>query len=408
MFKSNNLLKYIEENNFNISVWLNAFLKLKKIYNTKIEWLDCVGKNNFSILKHNQQVISTSPIIHHSKTQIENNSIHLDICIFKFENVLINMNSSSFFLLDQKKLTVIIERVPQANLCYSNYTAGFIKSHNSSNALVRLNRKIIELDNVLFLGGNGCFNYYHWMIEIIPKLLFISNDLLIKHDIKYILCDDSAKSIPSFQTLLKLVLEHIGINLPVIYVKKDKNVKIKKVFYINNFNNILFNSKKILSQTHYSHLYPKSLYDLRKLLLNFAAPHVKKIPKIFLARRQSQKRSYNQEEILNFFEKEGFQAIYLEDYSLEEQISIFYQAEFIVGPSGAAWSNLIFCQSGAKGISWLSEELSNFSVFSTLAKIFKCDLKFVLSDQLEKEGDIHSNYTIKLTNLISLYNSMVY
>ena len=49
MFKSNNLLKYIEENNFNISVWLNAFLKLKKIYNTKIEWLDCVGKNNFSI-----------------------------------------------------------------------------------------------------------------------------------------------------------------------------------------------------------------------------------------------------------------------------------------------------------------------------------------------------------------------
>ena len=112
--------------------------------------------------------------------------------------------------------------------------------------------------------------------------------------------------------------------------------------------------------------------------------------------------------IIPFFEKEGFQAIYLEDYSLEEQISIFYQAEFIVGPSGAAWSNLIFCQSGAKGISWLSEELSNFSVFSTLAKIFKCDLKFVLSDQLEKEGDIHSNYTIKLTNLISLYNSMVY
>lgn len=406
MLKSHNLLKYVEKNNFNISIWLNTFLKFKKIYNIKVEWLDCVKKENFSILKYNQKVISNSPIIYNRKIKAENINLFLDVCIFKFENVLINTNSSSFFLLNQNKPTIIIERVPQVNLCYSNYAAGFIKLHNSSNALIRLNQKIVELEDALFLGGNGCFNYYHWMIEIIPKLFFINNDLLIKYNIKCILCDESAKNTPSFQTLLRLVLEYRGINLPIIYINKDTNIKINKIFYINNFNNILFNCKKILSQTNYSHLHPKSLYNLRKLLINFADPHIQKNPKIFLARRQSRVRSYNQEEILSFFEKEGFQAIYLEDYSLEEQISIFYQAEFIVGPSGAAWSNLVFCQSGAKGISWLSEELSNFSVFSTLAKIFNCDLKFILSDDIETTGDIHSNYTIKLTHLISLYNSM--
>ena len=43
------------------------------------------------------------------------------------------------------------------------------------------------------------------------------------------------------------------------------------------------------------------------------------------------------------FVREGFEPVYLERMSLGEQIAAINSAELIAGPTGAAWTNLIFC-----------------------------------------------------------------
>ena len=52
----------------------------------------------------------------------------------------------------------------------------------------------------------------------------------------------------------------------------------------------------------------------------------------------------NENELLEQITSLGFKKIYPEDYSFEEQISIFYNARIVLGPSGSALLNCIFCK----------------------------------------------------------------
>ena len=52
-------------------------------------------------------------------------------------------------------------------------------------------------------------------------------------------------------------------------------------------------------------------------------------------------------------------------------------AEFIVGPTGAAWANLVFAASGAVGMSWLPAGATGFAAYSTLGNMMGVELTFM-------------------------------
>ena len=54
------------------------------------------------------------------------------------------------------------------------------------------------------------------------------------------------------------------------------------------------------------------------------------------------------------------------ELSLDEQLAVVHQTEWIVGPTGAAWTNLVFCQPGAKCLCWMAEESGEFSALGEL------------------------------------------
>ena len=74
---------------------------------------------------------------------------------------------------------------------------------------------------------------------------------------------------------------------------------------------------------------------------------------------------------------EGFQPVYPERLSLNEQKRLMAAAEFVVGPSGAAWTNLVFCSPGTRALCWMPEWASGFSFYSNLARIIGVDLRYV-------------------------------
>ena len=98
------------------------------------------------------------------------------------------------------------------------------------------------MNNILFMGGNGSFNYYHWLIEIAPKLLYVNKEILIEHDVDFIVCDIKVEEVASFSRILNILLAENGVNTPVRYVKNKINIQAKTALYINNFsylNNIM-------------------------------------------------------------------------------------------------------------------------------------------------------------------------
>lgn len=85
----------------------------------------------------------------------------------------------------------------------------------------------------------------------------------------------------------------------------------------------------------------------------------------------------------------------MEKYTIGQQVSFFKNAKFIVGPSGVAWTNLIFCNSSCKALTWLPEVIKNFSVFPTLAKLAGVKLYF-FNTSSNHYKTIHDDYIIDL------------
>ena len=88
--------------------------------------------------------------------------------------------------------------------------------------------------------------------------------------------------------------------------------------------------------------------------------------------------------------------VFMEELSLKNQIELVSNAEVIAGPTGAAWTNLIFCREGTRCLSWMADGYGDFSAFSNLAKIVGVDLRYITYKQeAESTEELNSlNYYV--------------
>lgn len=331
-----------------------------------------------------------------------------EVYLYKFNNCFMNIESSSIY----GENGAFIERFHGIDQKIARYNSGHLKWHDSERALFEIHKGTLIDKKVLFLGGNGSFNYFHWLIEILPKLLLLNTDIIEKYSIEAIVVNQVVKEIPNYQRVLTIV--NAKLNLPIIYLDQKISYRFKEVYYITTFNNVLFNSIDNISKVEYGYFSPNILNSLKKLILNndiavARADSLKKFPKkIFLLRggvSTFNKRNYNESEIAAFFEKKGFVGVRPEEYDFLEQVYLFSEASHIVGPSGAFWSNLIFCNENTKCISWLTELHKEFSVYSTIANIFKIDMKFLKANMLS--SDMHSSYHIDVEKIEDFYEKYI-
>lgn len=277
------------------------------------------------------------------------------------------INNSSSFIKNNK---IIIERIPTIDESLVNYNGGHLKYRKKSVAVIKYTSPI-AIKEGLFLAGNGSFNYYHWLIEIIPKLQF--------SETTPILVSDDIDKYNSFKELLTI----LAANRVIIKLKKDQQYLVERMVYTTTPNNLpfnLINANKF--EIGYFLISNSSLNYLRSNILKEI--QIKKgSSKIFL-KRDNNRRSYNQDEIELILTKLGFVSVNCENFSFIDQVQVFNNADFIVGPTGAAWSNLIFGKPGSKALCWMAEEYGDFSAFSTLAEFTGIDLRYLYFQTGEK------------------------
>jgi capsular polysaccharide biosynthesis protein len=82
-----------------------------------------------------------------------------------------------------------------------------------------------------------------------------------------------------------------------------------------------------------------------------ALPSNCSFPKIYLARHEQTRRNFlSDPHLREGLAAIGYNVIYPEDYSIDDQVAIFRSAEIIVGCTGAAFANVIFCERNPKVI----------------------------------------------------------
>ena len=73
----------------------------------------------------------------------------------------------------------------------------------------------------------------------------------------------------------------------------------------------------------------------------------------------------------------GFEAVYPEQLSFREQVETFASAEMVMGPSGAAYANMLFCQKKTRWLTWLLPQYAGFCAYSNLANVVGMDLRYL-------------------------------
>lgn len=196
--------------------------------------------------------------------------------------------------------------------------------------------------NILILAqGASGNNYSHWLLDILPKLKLAS----LQYDLNKINYFYFSK-LNSFQLQ---ILKLIGINKKkFIDTKKNKHCFSKKIIFTTHPNYF----KGTISEAH-SNMPKWIILYLRKRFLKFIKNNKKTYDKIYIDRSDSifnHCKLINNSEVQNFLKSKGFKILKLSKLSFLNQITIFHNAKFIIGPHGAGLSNLVFCKKNTKVI----------------------------------------------------------
>ena len=158
-----------------------------------LDWLDDNRTGFKRILEPEKLGLSFGPCINGTQ-QVEKVRIP-SVNLYVFENAGVCASSSSI-LLENK---IIVERAGNGETERCSFAAGHLVTHGQNSALVST-RPAGRLNKGVFLGGNGSSNYYHWMIEILPKLKFL-NELDCEYKDFPLLVSEDAILTPNYRKL---------------------------------------------------------------------------------------------------------------------------------------------------------------------------------------------------------------
>lgn len=318
-----------------------------------------------------------------------------EVALYRFYNGKVKSVSRTVILSDKR---IVIEKIPTARTPYADYSAAHLMFHGKYMAITR-NESSETIPRGVLINGFSETNYYHLILEVISQLQFV-NELPVEFSNYPILLSEHCNKIPA----IKKILEHICINKELIFLNCIDTYQVEDLLYINMPNGWIPNLKRdAWSDVVNSFCREESIGFIRNAAYEISS--VKKsdcFPKrIFLARKGSL-RTYNQEEIIEALTPFGFSCIYFEEIEFCQQVMTMANADIIIGPTGAAWTNIIFAKPKAKALCWMAEEWGDLSCFSNLAAISKVDMTYIsyCAGTTDSRELYYRKYVIQVSDVI--------
>jgi capsular polysaccharide biosynthesis protein len=253
----------------------------------------------------------------------------------------------------------------------------------------KINGKVLSL----LTGGGGNSNYWHWLLDVLPRIFIFSNYTSV-NKIDYFLFPDLKEN---FQ---RETLEILNISSKkCLSSRYYRHFSADEIITTDHPYNILNDPKKdslnipnwITSQ-------------LRKNFLLINKFSRKRFPKKFYIDRSDSKSEHNkmrsitnEKDVKKNLINKGFSILRLSDFHFSDQVQLFNQAECVVGLHGAGFANLAFCEPGTNILELRSDTagdlFKNFAINNEL-NYDSIDAKpksLIFNNQL---GDIEINIEI--------------
>ncbi len=203
------------------------------------------------------------------------------------------------------------------------------------------------IDKAISCMGWACTNYYHFTFEILSRLMYV--DGRSEYRDFPILVDAGVLAIPQMKDMLDRVNVY---HHPIIPVGEYERVRVRNLVYVSRNLWIAPGMRKGIEEDAQDYLMSRSIADhIRNRILeeSLQGKRASTGRKIFLSRRNCKvQRLVNTDEIEQIFSDSGYQMVFTEKLTFDEEAALFNNADVIVGVTGAAFTNIVFCHEGAQ------------------------------------------------------------
>lgn len=266
-------------------------------------------------------------------------------------------------------------------------------------------KRSLRLPEAILLSGRCSANFYHWLIEYLPRVkeieahgklggvpVLVSDQMPLQH-----------------YEALSLVL---GSDYPLIYLDSETLAEVETL-HIPSFSTYVpddfespFWKAGGTSKPHIDFMRERVL------------PKVQDVPgwgkRIFISRARNAGRGMTNElAIVEACRRAGFTVVFPELMSFHEQVACFQHADVIMGPTGASFSNVIFCKPGTRIYGLTSERNKTFCNFANLALVAGGDFINVTgpndrpaSEFATHEEFAHSSFSVPLEKIGAILASL--
>ena len=209
-------------------------------------------------------------------------------------------------------------------------------------------KEVIKDDSpcILIFDHWSCINYYHWVIDSLPRLYSMGADI---EGCKLILPGD----VPLY---IRQSLDAFNFK-EIIEVKKKRYLGIPNLLVPNYTAGSGWQNKMVLQ-------------ELKGTLLGVHKSIGASNERIYASRRnQKNRRIHNEEEVIKLITEFGFSIIYFEDMTFWEQVNLMRNAKYFISSHGANVTNIYFLPENAKVLELNREINPNFCYYSLASSV---------------------------------------
>ena len=334
---------------------------------------------------------SSSNLFETKATCVSKQLPNIDLALIK--DVCVTSNSD--FIIDKRKGIVLNDYCANNDDANKTYVDGITLAYRDRCCLVKVPKQTESIPSGIMLNGKFSFNYYHNIYENLIRFILLEDyGNKIPAQIPVII-DSEVLDIPSLNLVVSHFIKKTGRS--IFPISRNKLFSIGELYRFSAINYLtpqhinpsIGKAEDYLFDQSYTLKYAKELLELKS---NKIFPR-----KIFITRNNVNKRNFNEDVVFEILKPYGFAIIAPETLSFCDQIALFHGAQFIIGGSGAAFTNMLFSDAGCKAIIIIGRGGNPNACFNAPAFMNDSEILFYQSTRNQNKG-IHSNFEVDVND----------
>ncbi len=243
-------------------------------------------------------------------------------------------------------------------------------------------------------------NYAHWMTEVLPRIVLFCADARFR-GVPIIVNDGLHKNI------MESLLLAVGRGREVITLPTGRALRVGRLYLTSVTGYVPFDKRDNKLAGHSHGLFsPEALLGLRQLLpAQDQTPADQDLPeKIYLRRNSGTRKIANAVEVEQLLVSHGYTIVEPEKLSFTQQVRLFNNAKMIIGPTGSAIANAIYCRADAQVTILMGKhEKMIYRYWCNMLAPLGVRVNYILGDIVEERHlGIHGDFEISPADLTDL------